>query len=68
METNLNKMKEQAEINAFKRLQHDFSTPEQLEQIEQHINRNEKKKVDKRFKIEFNRNKFGNYFEFIEHD
>jgi hypothetical protein len=45
METNLNKLKEQAEINAFKKLQYDFNTPEQLEQIEQHMNRNEKKKV-----------------------
>jgi hypothetical protein len=45
METNLTKLKEQAEINSFRKLQYDFSTPEQLEQIEQHLNRNEKKKV-----------------------
>lgn len=45
MDTNLNKLKEQAETNALKRLQNDFSTPEQLEQIEQQLNRQEKKKV-----------------------
>ena len=45
MDTNLNKLKDQAEINALKKLQYDFHTPEQLEQIEQHMNRNEKKKV-----------------------
>jgi hypothetical protein len=45
METNLNKLKEQAEINAFKKLQIDFSSGEQLEQIEQAINKNEKRKV-----------------------
>lgn len=46
METTLNKLKEQAEINAFKRLLEQFSTPDQLEQIEQHINRSEKRKVN----------------------
>lgn len=40
----LTKLKEQAELNAFKRLQSQFSSPEQLEQIEQHILRNEKRK------------------------
>lgn len=43
--TALNKLKEQAESNAFKRLQAQFSSPEQLEQIDQHIIRNEKRKV-----------------------
>lgn len=49
METNttLNKLKDQAEINALKRLQTQFSKSDQLEQIEQHIIRNEKKKVTK---------------------
>ncbi|CAF0747598.1 unnamed protein product [Brachionus calyciflorus] len=42
--TTLNKLKEQAEINALKRLQNQFGTSEQLEQIEQHISRNEKTK------------------------
>lgn len=41
----LRKLKEQAETNALKRLQSEFSTPDQLEQIEQHILRNEKTKV-----------------------
>jgi hypothetical protein len=41
----LTKLKEQAELNAFKRLQSQFSSPEQLEQIDQHIFRNEKRKV-----------------------
>jgi hypothetical protein len=41
----LNKLKEQAEANAFKKLQSQFNSPEQLEQIEQHLYRNEKKKV-----------------------
>ena len=45
METTLNKLKEQAEINAMKRLLEQFSTSDQLEQIEQHINRSEKRKV-----------------------
>lgn len=40
----LTKLKEQAELNAFKRLQSQFSSPEQLEQIDQHIIRNEKRK------------------------
>ncbi|RNA29859.1 exocyst complex component 3 [Brachionus plicatilis] len=40
----LRKLKEQAETNALKRLQSEFSTPDQLEQIEQHILRNEKTK------------------------
>lgn len=43
--TTLKKLKEQAEINALKRLQTQFSTFDQLEQIEQHIHRNEKRKV-----------------------
>ena len=43
--TALSKLKEQAELNAFKRLQAQFSSPEQLEQIDQHIIRNEKRKV-----------------------
>ena len=43
--TTLNKLKEQAELNAFRRLQSQFSSPEQLEQIDQHIIRNEKRKV-----------------------
>ncbi len=43
--TALNKLKEQAELNAFKRLQSQFSSPEQLEQLDQHIIRNEKRKV-----------------------
>lgn len=43
--TTLNKLKEQAEINAMKRLHEQFSTADQLEQIEQHINRSEKRKV-----------------------
>ena len=41
----LTKLKEKAEQNAFKRLQGQFSSPEQLEQIDQHILRNEKRKV-----------------------
>lgn len=40
----LTKLKEQAEHNAFKRLQSQFSSPEQLEQIDQHILGNEKRK------------------------
>lgn len=51
----LNKLKEQAEINAMKRLQDQFSTPDQLEQIEQHINRNEKRKVSKTFQRRANK-------------
>ena len=42
----LTKLKEQAEHNAFKRLQSQFSSPEQLEQIDQHILGNEKRKVN----------------------
>ncbi len=49
--TALNKLKEQAESNAFKRLQAQFSLPEQLEQLDQHINRNEKRKVCNLIKI-----------------
>lgn len=41
----LTKLKEQAEHNAFKRLQNQFSAPEQLEQIDQHILGNEKRKT-----------------------
>ena len=41
----LNSLKQQAELNALKKLQIQFSTYEQLEQIEQHMNRNEKRKV-----------------------
>ena len=41
----LNTLKQQAELNAFKKLQFQFSTYEQLEQIEQHMSRNEKRKV-----------------------
>ena len=41
----LKKLKEQAEINALKKLQIQFSSPDQLEQIEQHLSRNEKRKV-----------------------
>lgn len=41
----LRKLKEQAETNALKRLQSEFSLSDQLEQIEQHIIRNEKTKV-----------------------
>ena len=41
----LNTLKKQAELNAFKKLQFQFSTYEQLEQIEQHMSRNEKRKV-----------------------
>lgn len=44
-ENTLNKLKEQAEINAMKRIQTLFNTSDQLEQIEQHIIRNEKRKV-----------------------
>lgn len=40
----LNKLKEQAEINAMKRLLEQFSTVDQLEQIDQHIGRSEKRK------------------------
>ena len=43
--TTLNKLKEQAEASAFKRLQAEFNKSDQLEQIEQKINRNEKRKV-----------------------
>ena len=45
MDTTLNKLKEQAEINAMKKLNEQFKTPDQLEQIDQHIARREKKKV-----------------------
>ena len=41
----LNKLKEQAEINALRKLQIQFNTHEQLEQIDQHIHLNEKRKV-----------------------
>jgi len=41
----LNTLKQQAELNAFKKLQFQFSTYEQLEQIEQHMSKNEKRKV-----------------------
>lgn len=41
----LNKLKDQAEINAMKKLHEQFSTPDQLEQIDQHILRSEKRKV-----------------------
>lgn len=41
----LTKLKEQAELNAFRRLQSQFSSLEQLEQIDQHIISNEKRKV-----------------------
>lgn len=41
----LRKLKEQAEANALKRLQSEFCLSDQLEQIEQHIVRNEKTKV-----------------------
>jgi len=44
----LTKLKEQAELNAFKRLQSQFSSPEQLEQIDQHIISNQKRKVGNR--------------------
>lgn len=51
----LTKLKEKAEFNAFKRLQGQFSSPEQLEQIDQHILRNEKRKVNyKKYKILLN--------------
>jgi hypothetical protein len=43
--TTLNKLKEQAEINAFKKLQSQFVSADQLEQIEQHMQRSEKRKV-----------------------
>ena len=52
--TTLNKLKERAELNAFRRLQSQFSSPEQLEQIDQHIIRNEKRKVA--FKNDFVKN------------
>jgi len=42
----LNALKQQAELNAFKKLQFQFSTYEQLEQIEQHMSKNEKRKVN----------------------
>ena len=42
----LNKLKEQAETNALRKLQIQFNTHEQLELIEQHINLNEKRKVN----------------------
>ncbi len=42
---NLNSLKQQAESNALKKLQFQFSTADQLEQIEQHMSRNEKRKV-----------------------
>jgi DNA repair exonuclease SbcCD ATPase subunit len=42
--TNLNKLKAEAELNALKRLQALINTPDQLEQIEQHMERNQKKK------------------------
>ena len=45
MDATLKKLKEQAEANSIKKLQSLFSTPDQLEQIEQHVNRVEKKKV-----------------------
>jgi hypothetical protein len=41
----LNKLKEQAEINALRRLQQQFITADQLEQIDQHYSRSEKHKV-----------------------
>lgn len=53
--TGLNKLKEQAELNSFRRLQAQFSAPEQLEQIDQHMLRNEKKKVHKK-------NQFNSFF------
>ena len=43
--TTLKKLKEQAELNSLKKLQSLFSTSDQLEQIQQHLNRFEKKKV-----------------------
>lgn len=51
--TTLKKLKEQAEINALKRLQVQFGTSDQLEQIEQHISRNEKRKVFENFIVLF---------------
>jgi hypothetical protein len=41
----LSKLKEQAEINALRKLQIQFNTHDQLEQIEQHMHLNEKRKV-----------------------
>ena len=41
----LAKLKEQGEINALRKLQNQFMTPDQLEQIDQHMNRSEKKMV-----------------------
>lgn len=41
----LKKLKEQAELNSVKKLQSLFNTSDQLEQIQQHLNRIEKKKV-----------------------
>jgi hypothetical protein len=41
----LKKLKEQAELSAMKKLQALFSTSDQLEQIQQHKNRIDKRKV-----------------------
>jgi hypothetical protein len=41
----LKKLKEQAEQNSIKKLQSLFNTTDQLEQIQQHLNRIDKKKV-----------------------
>jgi hypothetical protein len=42
----LSKLKEQAEINALRKLQIQFNTHDQLEQIDQHMHLNEKRKVN----------------------
>lgn len=42
---NLNKLKEQAELQALKRLQALLIAPDQFEQIDLHIDRNKKRKV-----------------------
>jgi hypothetical protein len=44
----LNTLKQQAELSAFKKLQFQFSTYDQLEQIEQHMSKNEKRKVKRK--------------------
>jgi hypothetical protein len=43
--SNLKKLKEQAELNSMKKLQSLFHSSDQLEQIQQHLNRVDKKKV-----------------------
>lgn len=59
--TTLKKLKEQAEMTAMRKLQSLFNTSDQLEQIEQHINRIDKRKVNKKL-IKFARIDNLNFF------